>query len=114
MKPMKEAATEASSTTAQRRLRGWRAPTSAHAQPGHEIAPLSGEGRGVRPGLGGLVTGRETPGVGQRDAALGVGVDGVLDLRDARALARDALDRQRQVDLALGRPVAQLLRRQAL
>ena len=76
MKPANEAATKASSTTGQRRLGGWRAPTSASArsaasapiasassspgsrpspmpEPGHQVVALAGERRGVGPGLGG-------------------------------------------------------------
>ena len=113
MKPMNEAATNASSTTGQRRLSGWRAPTSASArsaasradglgveparvaahadaEAGHQVGALAGERRGVGPGLRGAVGGREAARVRERHRALRVRVDGVLDLRDARRGARAA------------------------
>ena len=93
MKPTNEAATNASSTTGQRRLSGWRAPTSAsarsaasvadrlgveragvaaeaHAEARHQVRALAGERRGVGPRLGGRVGGREAARVGERHRAL--------------------------------------------
>ena len=81
MNATNEAATNASSTTGQRRLSGWRAPTSAsarsaasapiasgssapgsrperHAEAGHQVRALARERRRVGPGLGGA---RRTP-----------------------------------------------------
>ena len=92
MKPMNEAATNASSTTGQRRLSGWRAPTSASArsaasvpiasassrprvaahadaEPGHQVRALARERRGVGPCLGGAVGGREAARVRERHRA---------------------------------------------
>ena len=62
----------------------------ADAEAGHQVLALARERRGVGPGLGGRVGGREAARVGERHAALGVGVDGVLDLGDALAAPRAA------------------------
>ena len=84
----------------------------AHA--GHQVRALAGEGGRVGPGLGGLIGGGEAARVHERHRTLSVRIDGVLHLRHPGVGPSRALDGQSELDLALGAPVSQRGRGQAI
>ena len=129
MKPAKLAATVSSKTTGQLREAGLAAPSSAversrrlaadrlgverrrraahaEAEPGLAVAVGLGDRREVGVAGGRLIGARDAARGGERGGGALVDEDGRLDRDHARVgVAGGALDRLRELDLALGRPL---------
>ena len=90
-----------------------RATPETEPQARHQVGPLAGERRGVRPNDAGLERTREPARAGERAPPVDVRVDDLLHLRDLRMSARRTLRGERDLDLALGAPPGDLRRAQS-